>query len=779
MEISWEILKSFEYDKILELLVALCICPATKERAQNLLPLPADFLPEYLETVRELQELLRFDGDIPFGEFPDIRPILTVLGVSGSRLSLEEARKIYRFLLLCHDVRHFVEERRLTSKYPLLSSWYFRKIPEFSEVLHYLAGVFSKDGQILDTASERLWNIRKKMEDVKARIEDVLHRMVQDAKISRYLQESFYTVRKGRYVLPVKSQFRGMVKGLVVDYSASGSTLFVEPWSVAELSGELEVLATLEEEEIARILFLVTERLRPLRQSLQEAFASLVELDLARAKVKLGERWKGNVPRVGGDTLSVHEGRHPLLGDRAIPFNLEIPRERNIVLVSGPNGGGKTVLVKALALLVVLTFCGIPAPLSKDSSIPLYRHLFVDVGDHQNLESSLSTFTSRMVFLRDALQDAGPLSLFVIDELGAGTDPNEGAAIGMAILEYLRKQGATCVATTHLPKLREYALQCPYVLPASFSFDPETLQPTYRLIVGCVEGSYGITIAERVGIPKEIIENALSFLHQEEAKLNELLIALSQERARAEELRRDLEQKIAEVTKEKEEVVLLKKALESERRHLRRALRDELEAYLKEKEKEIARLVGELRKAQELDAQLYRQLRDVLAEGHNRLASLQDAPEPEEEFHEGDTVFVDPLGHGVVLAIDAKRKEVLVAVGNRKVRVTPDRLKRSDSSYPQSMPSAQPPSFFLKNRISNEVVIRALRKEEALLVLERYLDQAILAGFKTVYIIHGKGEGRLRQATHEFLRNHPHVQDFRLGRPEEGGLGVTVVTLRE
>lgn len=779
MEISWEILKSFEYDKILELLVTLCICPATKERAQNLLPFPADSLPEYLEMVRELQELLRFDGDIPFGEFPDIRPILTVLGVSGSRLSLEEARKIYRFLLLCHDVRHFVEERRLTSKYPLLSSWYFRKIPEFSEVLHYLAGVFSKDGQILDTASERLWNIRKKMEDVKARIEDVLHRMVQDAKISRYLQEPFYTVRKGRYVLPVKSQFRGMVKGLVVDYSASGSTLFVEPWSVAELSGELEVLATLEEEEIARILFLVTERLRPLRQSLQEAFASLVELDLARAKVKLGERWKGNVPRVGGDTLSVREGRHPLLGDRAIPFNLEIPRERNIVLVSGPNGGGKTVLVKALALLVVLTFCGIPAPLSKDSSIPLYRHLFVDVGDHQNLENSLSTFTSRMVFLRDALQGAGPLSLFVIDELGAGTDPSEGAAIGMAILEYLRKRGATCVATTHLPKLREYALQCPYVLPASLSFDPETLQPTYRLIVGCVEGSYGITIAERVGIPKEIIENALSFLHREEAKLNELLIALSQERARAEELRRDLEQKIAEVTKEREEMVLLKKALESERRHLRRALRDELEAYLKEKEREIARLVGELRKAQELDAQLYRQLRDVLAEGHNRLASLQDAPEPEEEFHEGDTVFVDPLGHGVVLAVDAKRKEILVVVGNRKVRVTPDRLKRSDSSYPQSTPSAQPPSFFLKNRISNEVVIRALRKEEALLVLERYLDQAILAGFKTVYIIHGKGEGKLRQATHEFLRNHPHVQDFRLGRPEEGGLGVTVVTLRE
>ncbi|MCS7241736.1 endonuclease MutS2 [Candidatus Caldatribacterium sp.] len=778
MRISWEILMSFEYDKVLDLLAEFCVCSATKERARALLPLSAAELPTYLEIVRELQELLRFDGDIPFGEFPDIRPAMRLLGMFGSCLSLEEARKVHRFLLMCHDIRCFVEERKLAGKYPFLASSCFRNILNPAELLNRLAKVFGKDGGILDTASDRLWNIRKRKEEVKAKIEDILHRMLQDARVVRYLQEPLYTVRRGRYVLPVKAQFRGMVRGFVVDSSASGSTLFVEPWSVAELSRELEALVVLEEEEIARILSFVTEWLRPLRMQLEETFASLVELDLVRAKVKLGEKWKGNLPRVGGDILSIRGGRHPLLGERAVPFDLEIQKDRNLVLVSGPNGGGKTVLVKALALLVVLTFCGIPAPLSQDSFVPLYEHLFVDVGDHQDLGNSLSTFTSRMVFLRDALKEAGPSSLFLIDELGAGTDPGEGAALGMAILEYLGKRGVTCVATTHLPALREYALRNPRVLPASLSFDPKTLQPTYRLVVGCVEGSYGITIAERIGIPKEIVEDALSFLRKEEVELNELLVALSREKVRLEEVRRSLEEELAKVLQEREEMKLLRKTLEAERRHLRKTLREELATYLKEKEKEIARLVGELRKAQKLDTGVYQELRTVLAEGQKRLASLQDEPEPVEEFREGDVVFVDPLGHGVILAVDAKKREILVAVGDRKVRVAPDRLRRSNGLPPQSTPSVRTFPFFPKERISNEVVIRALRAEEALLVLEKYLDRAILAGFKTVYIIHGKGEGKLRQVTHEFLRNHPQVEDFRLGRPEEGGLGVTVVTLR-
>lgn len=778
MKVSWNILKSFEYDKILELLSTFCVCPATQERVRALLPFSRELLPSYLEMVQELKDLMRFDGDIPFGDFPDIRPVLEVLRIQGARLSLEEARKVRQFLTLCREVRQFLKERTVEKKYPLLSSQYFQRIQDFSGVLRYAEKILSRDGQILDTASEKLWSIRRRKEEIQGRIEETLRSMLQDVKIVRLLQEPLFTVRKGRYVLPVKAQFRGMVKGFVVDYSASGSTLFVEPWSVAELWNEFEILEGLEEEEVLRILGAFTEVLRPYTLELRETFDCLVELDLARAKVRLGEQWRGEIPQVGGEKLSIREGRHPLLGERAVPFDLEIPKEYGVVVVSGPNGGGKTVLVKAVALLVVLTFCGIPAPLARNSSIPLYEHLFVDIGDHQDLESNLSTFTSRMIFLKEALGDVMPQSLFLIDELGAGTDPHEGAALGVALLEYLKEQGVTCIVTTHLPALREYALRKEGVIPASLSFDAETLQPTYRLIVGSVEGSYGIKIAERVGIPSEIVQGALRVLRKEEVELNELLLSLSRKREEARKLVDELAEKLSEVKRREGELENLRRSLEEERRRLTKTFRKEMVAYLQEKEQEIARLVGELRRKKELDEEKYRELRAILAEEHRKMDSLEEEPGSTEDFQVGDRVFVDPLGHGVVLGVDSKRREVLVEVGERKVRVAPERLRKEGREATPEMSSVSVTTFTAKERITNEIVIRALRAEEALTALEKYLDRAILAGFTTVYIIHGKGQGKLRQVTHEFLRNHPHVQDFRLGRPEEGGLGVTVVTLR-
>ncbi len=778
MEVSKSALASFEYDRILELLVPLCSCPATQERARALLPLAPETLPLHLEVMRELRDLIRFDGDIPFGEFPDLRPVLEVLHLPGVRLSLEEAQKVYRFLLMSQGIRHFLKERGVEKKYPRISSLYFRNIQDFSGFLRYAERILSQDGQVLDTASEKLWNIRRRKEEVQSRIVEVLHRILQDSRITRYLQEPLYTLRKGRYVLPVKAQFRNMLRGFVVDCSSSGSTLFIEPWAVAELANELEVLETLEEEEVSRILFAFTEKLRPLFSALRETFESLVELDLLRAKVKLGERWKGEIPEVGGETLRIYEGRHPLLFERAVPFDLEVSADRSIVVVSGPNGGGKTVLIKALALLVTLTFSGIPAPLAQGSSIPLYDYLFVDIGDHQDLESSLSTFTSRMVLLRAALQKAGPRSLFLIDELGAGTDPHEGAALGIALLEYLKKRGTTCIATTHLPALREYALRGEGVLPASLAFDPDTLRPTYCLVVGSVEGSYGITIAERVGLPQEVIQGARQVLRKEEVAFNELLLSLSREREEMRKKLGELHERLAELGKREEEVQVLRKALEEERRRLTRTLKEEWEARLREREKEIARLVGELRKSRELDEEKYGELREILREERQWLESLKEEREEPQEFQAGDRVFVDPLGRGVVLEVDTKKGEVLVAVGERRVRVAPERLRREEKEIPQESPQTSITTFTLRERITNEVTIRALKAEEALAVLERYLDRAILAGFTTVYIIHGKGEGKLRRVTHEFLRSHPYVQEFRPGRPEEGGLGVTVVTLR-
>jgi DNA mismatch repair protein MutS2 len=297
-------------------------------------------------------------------------------------------------------------------------------------------------------------------------------------------------------------------------------------------------------------------------------------------------------------------------------------------------------------------------------------------------------------------------------------------------------------------------------------------------VVGSVEGSYGITIAERVGLPQEVIQGARQVLRKEEVAFNELLLSLSRER---EEMRRkldELHERLAELGKREEEVQALRRALEEERRRLTRTLREDWEVRLREREKEIARLVGELRKARALDEEKYGELKGLLQEERRWLESLKEEREEPQEFQAGDRVFVDPLGRGVVLEVDMKKGEVLVAVGERRVRVAPERLRKEEKESPQESPQTPITTFTLRERITNEVTIRALKAEEALAVLERYLDRAILAGFTTVYIIHGKGEGKLRQVTHEFLRSHPYVQEFRPGRPEEGGLGVTVVTLR-
>ncbi len=779
MKVSWKTLSNFEYHRILEELASLCLCPATQERARNLLPLSPDILPSHLEEVKETQDLIKFDGDIPLGAFPDLRPVFQVLHVVGTCLSLEEAIKIHRLLLLLQEMHHFLRERKVEQKYPLISSRYFQRIRDFGPLLRRAEEIFSRDGQILDTASEKLWQIRRSKEGLQGKIEETLHRMLQDPRFIRYLQEPLFTVRKGRYVVPVKVQFRETVKGFVVDYSASGSTVFIEPWSIAQLWNELEILESLEKEEIERILASFTEFVRPHTQELLETFECLVEVDLLRAKVKLGEKWRGEVPQVGGEKLSIYEGRHPLLGGRAVPFDLEVPRDKNTVIVSGPNGGGKTVLIKTIALLVVITFCGIPVPLKKSSSIPLYDYLFVDIGDHQDIESNLSTFTSRMISLSEALKETTQESLFLIDELGAGTDPQEGAALGMAVLEYLKERGTTCIATTHLSALRNYALQREGTMAASLSFDAETFQPTYHLVVGEVGASFGIKIAEKVGIPQEVVRAAFGFLRSEEVELNELLLSLSRERERFERLVLQFEEKLAGVERERKELEALRKSLEEERRYVLKTFRKEMEAYLKEKKEEIARLVGELRKVRELDEEKYRALQAVIAREEQGIRSLGEEPKKEvESFRVGDAVFVEPLGSGIVLEVDAKRKEVLVEVGERRVRVAPERLrkeKREVLSPPLSTPVV---TYAPEKRTTNEISIRALRAEEALEVLEKYLDRVILAGFTTVYVIHGKGEGKLRKVTHEFLRNHPYVQDFRLGRPEEGGVGVTVVTLR-
>ncbi|MEN3185496.1 MAG: endonuclease MutS2 [Atribacterota bacterium] len=782
MMLAWETLKSFEFDKVQERLSSLFSCLATKEE----LSVYPSFIPSeitrLLRHAAEFQEMTKFDGDLDLRGLPDLRSILRILRIPGSTLNAENLVQLWRFFVLCGEAVCFFRERKIAEKYVSLWNDYLEKINDFSSLRRKVEKIISPEGYILDTASDTLYQLRRKIKTIDERIEETLSAFLQSSKVGALLQEKMYTVRKDRYVVPVKIQHRHAVDGIVVDYSSSGSTVFIEPKVVSRLNNELELLRHLEQEEIAKILYRITSELRPFIPDMDRTFSSFIHLDLLRAKVKLGETWEGIVPQVGGEELIIQGGRHPLLGEKAVPFDLNLSPTKKILVVSGPNAGGKTVLLKSLALIVSLTFCGIPAPLQTGSIIPFYDDLFVDIGDHQDIENELSTFTSRTRNLAKALQGNCSSVLFLIDELGAGTDPNEGTALAIATLKYLQKKGAMGVVTTHLPVLKYRASQEEGMSVASLAINPDTFEPTYRLVLGEIGASYGIKIAERVGLPKEIIDGAMQLLSAEEVRLNDLIVALTRDKSVLAKMMEENVFKAKELEQRERKIKEKMEDLQKRERALLKEFKKELEGYLNKTKDEVSQIVGRLKREKQLDQEEYERWKKRIEEEKEKVRAIEEAVAeiPSNvmvRFQKGDAVLVDFLNQtGTVISLDERRKSAWVNVAGRKIKVPWESLHKGEVEDAVS----RSPNFprFTTPSIRNEIEIRALTRDEALRKLDQYFDQVILAGFTTVYVIHGKGEGVLRELTHDFLKKHPCVESFRLGYPEEGGLGVTVVTMK-
>ncbi|MCX7667495.1 MAG: endonuclease MutS2 [Atribacterota bacterium] len=782
MMLTWEILKSFEFNKVVEHLSSFISCSATKEELSVHPSFVASEITILLRHTAEFQEMTKFDGDLNLEGLPDLRAVLEVLKIPGSTLSIESLVQLWRFFALCGETVRFLRERKVAEKYVSLWNDYLEKIKDFTSLRKKVEKIISPDGYVLDTASDHLYQLRRKIKMANERIEETLNEFLQSSKVSSFLQEKMYTIRKDRYVVPVKIQHRHAVDGMVVDYSSSGSTVFIEPKVISRLNNELELLRHLEQEEITRILYRITSELRSFVSDISLAFSSFMQLDLLRAKVKLGETWEGIVPRVGGEELIIRGGRHPLLGKKAIPFDLSLSPAKKILVVSGPNAGGKTVLLKSLALIISLTFCGIPVPLQAGSAIPFYEDLFVDIGDHQDIENELSTFTSRTRNLAEALARDCSRVLFLIDELGAGTDPNEGTALAIATLKYLQKKGAMCVVTTHLPVLKYRASQEEGMSVASLAINPDTFEPTYRLVLGEIGASYGVKISERVGLPKEIIDDAMQLLSAEEIQLNDLIVALTKERNSLSKITEENILKMKELEQKEQEIAEKMERLQKREKALLREFKQELEEYLSKTKDEISQIVGKLRREKQLNQEEYERWKERMREEEKKVQAMEETlveiPSGDAvHFQEGDVVLVDFLNQtGTVISLDEKRKNALVNIAGRKIKVSMESLRRIGAEDKISLPSSFP--RFVTPVVRNEIEIRALTRDEALEKLEQYFDRVVLAGFTTVYVIHGKGEGILRELTHEFLRRHPYVESFRLGYPEEGGLGVTVVTLK-
>ncbi|MEI6157859.1 MAG: endonuclease MutS2, partial [Atribacterota bacterium] len=451
MKCPSDILKTFDFDKIVLKLCSLAVCPVTRELLARLEPAPTvEEANQRLTTVQQYQEMITFDGNIDFRGLSDLRTIYQKMSIAGSLLPGEEIIRFLDFLLLCERTRQFFLEKNLKNKYSLLQDL-FLEIGHFEGWIKKINSIMAPDGQILDRASEKLFTIRKRIQQIHEKIRITIDALLRNRDLSPMMQDQTFTIRRGRYVIPIKSEFRHRVEGLVVDYSSSGSSVFIEPKSLLFLNNELEVLTIQEGEEIERILRHLTASLAPSLPDFEKAFQRLITLDSLQAKARLGQLWNADIPVIGGEELLIRKGRHPLLGERAVPFNLQLTPEKKIMIISGPNAGGKTVLLKSLALIVYLAICGVPVPVDRGSRIPFYQTLYIDIGDHQDIEQNLSTFSSRLLSLQSSLVQASKESLFLIDEIGAGTDPNEGSALGIGIISYLLEHGSTGVFTTHLP----------------------------------------------------------------------------------------------------------------------------------------------------------------------------------------------------------------------------------------------------------------------------------------------------------------------------------------
>lgn len=643
-----------------------------------------------------------------------------------------------------------------------------------------------------DRASDELYAIRKKIREINIEIKQKLQSYTKNSDLSKYLQDSIVTIRGDRYVLPVKQEYKGFVSGIVHDQSASGSTLFIEPMAVVQLNNSLREAVLAEREEIQRILQSFTDRLQPSYALLQNNVDTISDIDVIFSRVKYGIDNRCTKPQINDSGLiRIKNARHPLIDrKKVVPITFEMGGTTHIVVVTGTNTGGKTVTLKTVGLVTLLAMSGMFIPCSEESEVSYFENVYCDIGDEQSIEQSLSTFSGHMTNLRDIIDRVSADSLVLIDEVGAGTEPNEGAALAVAITEYLLHSGCRAVITTHYGKLKEYSLITDGITNASMQFNPETFEPTYKLVMGVPGSSNAIAIASRLGLKDCVVQSAKKYVNGDSAQLEKVL-------SNAEQIRKEYEDKVAEVEKlkhdlqeETEKSRKLNKSLSAEREKLLSGSRSEARKIVADAQRQCKEIVGQIKDMLNSD------VTDKSLFEARALAKQLNNAMPEEEKEDdyvftGDKLNFDDIKKGVsaycpkinstVTVAEVKSpSKIIVRAGNITMNVTADDLYyfKQDKKKPLLTHSRTAHRQVDSRSYSNEINVIGQTVDEAVQNVDEFIDRAVLNGLNTVWVIHGMGTGRLRKGLHEHFKRHPNIAEFRLGRPGEGDSGVTVVTLK-
>ena len=784
---------TLELDKVLNRAVQLCACQETKEMMQALEPAPTIEDERYdLTQTNAINALLIKNGSPRFGSVREVRRIVAHAR-KGGILSMGE------LLEIAATLRNFsgLSQWYGLSEHEMLPTddLFFALAPQPVLEKQISESILSPE-EMADTASVTLHDLRRKIRQTEDSIRTKLDNIIRNSTTNKFLQDAVVSLRNGRYVVPVRAEYRGEVGGVIHDVSSTGATVFVEPTAVVEANARIMQLRAQEQEEITRILTSFSTQVGSLEPQFTYSYDAMLKIDLLLAKARLAVEQNAFMPAVS-DTVhfKLNKARHPLIDKKkVVPVDIELGSEYDTLVITGPNTGGKTVTLKTIGLLAAMTQCGLHIPCADGSTMPVFHEIMADIGDEQSIEQSLSTFSAHMTNTVRMLKECDDRSLLLFDELGAGTDPAEGAALAIAIIEHARKCGALIAATTHYTELKVYATTQPGVMNASCEFDVDSLRPTYHLLIGIPGKSNAFAISERLGLPQEIIDDARSRVSTESASMEATIEKLEQvrqlmERDRAEAARqlREAEENRRKSERLKAELsVRLEKADEKARRDAERIIGD-----ARRTADEVMRELDALRKMEKMDTDHHR-ANDARAALRRKLNVAEDAaaaaahPQVQEKkvsarpVRVGDTVQLRKMGDikATVTAISADRTLTLRA-GIMNVTAKEQDVYLLENEKPEAQKFAAAHAASLRNvAAESEIDLRGMDTMEAVAATERFLDNAVMAKLEKVTIIHGKGTGALRAAVQQSLRKNKAVKSYRLGRYGEGESGVTVVELK-
>ena len=719
----------------------------------------------------------------------------------GSNLSLRELMDVSSVL---HNIRSVKDWRKRcegesTSLDPL-----FEVLTPNRELENTIDNAVLSEEELADSASAELASLRRKINQAKLRVRERLDQLIKSPTQSKYLQEALVTQRDGRFVVPVKSEYRSEIKGLVHDTSSSGATLFIEPMAVVEANNEIRVLQAKEKQEVDRIIMELSVKVGEFAESIIYSYRSLVEIDLYFAKASLAYKMKATVPNIlQTGEIDLKRARHPLIDpEKVVPIDVNLGKDFNTLVITGPNTGGKTVTLKTMGLLTLMAMCGLMLPVAENSSISVYKKVLVDIGDEQSIEQSLSTFSAHMTNIVSIIEEADSDSLVLIDELGSGTDPVEGAALAISIMERLAMYGAKVGATTHYAEIKEYALQTPGVCNASCEFDVETLKPTYRLLIGIPGKSNAFAISQRLGLPEEIIEAAKRNISAEKTRFEDVLSQLDQTRQELEKEKEEVDRLRAEQLESKRNLEQFKqKTYKQMDRELQNAQEkaNRIVSSVKAESEKLLQELDDIRRQKESEefSKLVQGAKSSYRSNINRLEDtanpvigrVKEEYTPPRPFKKGDLVLITQLNEeGVLLSDPDNAGNVQVQAGIIKTKVPVSDLRLVDKKRRRQLNRMEKKSNGggvtrtltdkSQRSASSEIDLRGQTIEEGIMMVDQYIDSCLLMGIKTITIIHGKGTGALRNAIQQHLKNHKAVRSFRLGVYGEGENGVTIAELK-